>query len=95
MLNRIQMTNEKLKEAGSKKFILASQDVKALYPSLHITKSAEIVMKAVEASEIQVEGVDMKWVSLVVAMGSTKDEIEEWGLTGLVPERKNKRNMSS
>ena len=88
MLHHIKMTNEKLKEAGTKKFILASQDVKALYPSLHIGKSAEIVRKAVETSKIDYEGIDMKWVGLVIAMAATEEEVTEWDLVELLPKRK-------
>ena len=56
MLHNISETNKILRRAGDKKFILASQDVKALYPSLHIGESAEIVRQAVESSEVEIEG---------------------------------------
>ena len=59
MLNHIKVTNDKLKTAGgSKKYILASPDVKALYPSLNMGQSAEIVRKAVENSEVEIAGVE-------------------------------------
>ena len=59
---------------------------------MHIGKSAEIVRQAVETSKVDFEGIDIKWVGLVIAMASTKEEIEEWGLVDLVPKRKFSRN---
>ena len=69
MLNHIEKANIKLRTTGKKKkFILASQDVKALYPSLEMGKSSEIVRNVIEMSNVEFAGVDMDWVLLVIAM---------------------------
>ena len=69
---------------------LYSMDVKALYPSITIKKSAEAVYKIMAESKIRVDNVDYVELSRYMAYTFTVEEQEELGIKNMVMQRKNK-----
>ena len=64
MLNKIEEANLKLIEKrDSGKFLISSQDVKALYPSLEIKEASEIIRKSIVETEI------LNVIAIVIASG--------------------------
>ena len=70
--------------------IIGSLDVKALYPSLDIEFTAEVVSKAFFESDFEVEGVNHKELSLYLAINKTEKELESLDLARFCPKRKYK-----
>ena len=65
-----------------------SMDVKALYPSLDVQKTAECVEEIIVDSEIKFRNVDMNELSRYVAVVCNENMIEERGLTDVVMRRR-------
>ena len=63
-------------------------DVKALYPSLDVQKTAECVEEIIVDSEIKFRNVDMNELSRYVAVVCDENMIEERGLTDVVMRRR-------
>ena len=76
---------------SNKKIIIGSADVKALYPSLDINHTAEIVAQTFYESNYEMEETDSKEIGLYIALNMTVDEIEEEKLTKYCPKRKHKK----
>ena len=70
--------------------VVGSLDVKALYPSLDVEFTAEIVAKEFRESQFEVEGVDYKELGLYLAICKTEQDLEKLGLSQFCPRRKSK-----
>ena len=66
-------------------------DVKALYPSLDIEHTIEVVSEMFKESEVKVEGVDCKEIVLYIALNKTQSELDELGIAHRCPKRKYRR----
>ena len=73
--------------------IIGSLDVKALFPSLDIDHTIEIVGQEFENSKTEIEEINFKEVVLYIALNKTQEEIDEMGLTDKCPKRKNRRGQ--
>ena len=71
--------------------VVGSLDVKALYPSLDVDFTAEVVAKAFRESEYQVKGVDYTEVGLYLSLNLSENELIDAGIADVCPTRKNKR----
>ena len=56
--------------------IIGSLDVKALFPSLNIDHTIEIVGQEFENSKTEIEGINFKEVVLYIALNKTQEEID-------------------
>ena len=80
------------KDAETNKDITAgSLDVKALYPSLIGSRTAEIVGNMVANSEIEFENIDFNELCKYIAINATNVEIESKGMTEFIHTRKSNR----
>ncbi|KAL8613584.1 hypothetical protein ACOMHN_022003 [Nucella lapillus] len=70
--------------------VIGSLDVKALYPSLDVGFTAEIVAKEYRESQFEIEGIDYREVGLYLAISKTERELENLGLLEFCPRRKTK-----
>ena len=70
--------------------MIGSLDVKALYPSLDIDATAEIVIEMFVESEFQVEGIDYSELGLYLAINSMRPELNEINIAEFCPTRKYK-----
>ena len=77
-----------LKQDGQKP-IVGSADVKALYPSLELEFTIDIVCEEFRKSQIYVENVDSKELGLYIALNTTRSRQEEIGIEAFCPERRN------
>ena len=68
---------------------VGSMDVKALYPSLDIDHSCEVIRQLIDQSEVTFE-VDNTYLSLHIAATHTQDEINKLGLSEVVHSRRYK-----
>ena len=74
-------------EEGSRKLIIGSIDVKALYPSLQVEETVRIVVEMVKKSGIIVAGADWVEVGKYLALNLSWEEVETSGLVSVVPKR--------
>jgi len=74
--------------ANNKDIIVGSLDVKALFPSLEAERTAAIVRKTVEESEIEIENVDEDELAKYIAINATVVEIEQSGLRDYIHTRR-------
>lgn len=72
----------------SEKTIIGSTDVKALYPSLDIPFTIEMVGKVFYESAVNISGVDYDELGLYISLNRTIDEIEALGLKNVCPTRR-------
>ena len=72
-------------------FVLGSADVKALYPSLDIPFTVEIVGEMFFKSNVMIENEDYEEAGLYVALNKTEVEINSLYIKDWCPKRKNKR----
>ena len=83
-----------IKELNEKRInediIVGSLDVKALYPSLDINFTAEIVSKEFYENEYELEGIDVEEVGLYLGIEMSEKEQEEKGIRKFCCQRKNK-----
>ena len=80
LISRIRAANEELQkeENKSKNFVLGSLDVKALYPSLQVDESANIIRQMVEESDVQIDVNEVE-LSLYLVSTMTQAEIDGEG----------------
>ena len=67
--------------------IIGSTDVKALYPSLDIEFTVQIVYEVFETSGVTIDGVDYEEVWLYISLNRTAEEIQALGLDAVCPTR--------
>ena len=98
VLNKFEKYNKERfeKNPGLKKLIIASMDIEKFYPSILSQKSARIIRKMWEESELSIEGVDINKLSEYLGKHLKKEEIieeefEEIVYTRKLKERKEKR----
>ena len=72
-------------------YIIGSADVKALYPSLDIEFTIEVVCDMFNKSKVNIKNVNYKEVALYIALNRTDEEIRDKGLSHICPERKYRR----
>ena len=71
--------------------VILSADVKALYPSLDIDFTTDVVCEMFQNSNVDIQGVDYEEVGLYLKLNKTAEEIEELGLKDYCPTRKSTR----
>ena len=71
--------------------IVGSTDVKALYPSLDIDFSIQIVCEVFESSDVTVHGIDYEELGLYISLSRSAEEIEALGLSDVCPTRAGRR----
>ena len=86
MLAAVEETNSR---GISENMVLGSLDVKALYPSLDIPDTVEVVCQMFEESNITFDGVDYEELGLYLALNLDSRTLEGRGLAHLCPTRKN------
>jgi len=72
-------------------FILGSADVKALYPSLDIPFTIEIVSKMFLDSGVIIENVDYEELGIYISLNKTEQEIKNMSMESWCPKKKNRR----
>ena len=70
---------------------IGSLDVKALYPSLDIEFTVEIVSNEFYNSEVRIENVDYVELGLYLALNNTYEQLAEMTLDNVCPRRKSIR----
>ena len=78
------------KENIETELLVGSADVRALYPSLDINHTAEIVAQTFYESKYEMEETDSKEIGLYLAINMTTEEIEKEKLTKYCPKRRSK-----
>ena len=86
VLEAIEKLNEDAK--NNKDIIIGSLDVKALFPSLEVNRSAEIVRRMIATSNVDIENVDYEELAKYVAINVTSVEIQHSGMQDLIHTRK-------
>ena len=82
---------DKLNKEGIDGYVVGSADVEALYPSLDIKFTIEKVCELFLLSNINIEGIDYKELSLYISLNKTEVQIREMGLHKVCPERNCKK----
>ena len=88
MLAEVKESNEFLEDT-SEKITIGSADVKALYPSLDIPYTIEIVCEELYKSEIRFEGVDTEELGLYLSLNRDEKYLKERGVYKFCPYRGN------
>ena len=73
--------------------IIGSMDVEALYPSIGINRSAEIVGQMVGESRIKIENIDYETAVCFIASNSCQTQVNKWGMSQIVPRIKHKTGV--
>ena len=101
VLNKFEKYNKERfeKNPGLKKLIIASMDIENLYPSILSQKSARIIRKMWEESELSIEGVDINKLGEYLGKHLKKEEIieeefEEIVYTRKLKEKRKKRTVT-
>ena len=81
-INAKEITNE---------ILVGSADVKALYPSLEINHTAEIVSKVFYESDYNIEEVNNRELSLYLALNLRKEELEKENISKFCHKRKSSK----
>ena len=68
------------------KYILASMDVKALYPSIQWERCCEEVRQVAEGSTVDLEQFDWLEFSRYVALNCSDQDIDQAGLSQVIPQ---------
>ena len=68
---------------------ILSADVKALYPSLDIEFTTDVVCDMFESSDLNIEGIDYEELGLYLAISYTRDKLIELGIQGKSHEDRN------
>ena len=71
--------------------VIGSADVKALYPSLDITFTIQIVVETFLNSGIEIEGINYKELSLYLALNRSEEELQKLNLSQYCPKRRSNR----
>ena len=66
-------------------------NVEALYPSLDIDHTIQIVCEMFEKSDIDIKGIDFEEIVFYIALASSQEEIDQLGLTEFCPKRRTTR----
>ena len=85
MLAAVRESNERLKNKNE--VVLGSADVKALYPSLDIPFTINVVCQEYYNSKISFEGVDTEEMGLYLSLNRTTSYLKEKGLYKYCPSR--------
>ena len=93
MLSLVDKITEELKKMNLSKddAIVASLDVKGLYPALDIPVVTKIAAKMVMESGLRMAGINYTWAVIYLALDLSKAEIKRRGLEKLVPVKKERR----
>ena len=67
--------------------VVGSADVKALYPSIPILDSIEVVVEEFENSRIKTEGIDYEELGLYLSLNKETEELDREGLGEVCPKR--------
>ena len=78
------------KKDGISELIIGSMDVKALYPSLEMKPTIDIIQKVFEEVDIKIEGVDWAEAGKYLAITLSEKEINELNIGDLVSTRRNR-----
>ena len=78
-------------EGLSDKVIVGSTDVKALYPSLDIEFTIQVVCEVVDSSGVTIDGMNYEEMGLYISLNRTTDEIQALGLDAVCPVRARRR----
>ena len=77
------------KEANTNSdIVIGSLDVKALFPSLEVNRSAEIVRRMIASSSVDIENVDYNELTKYIAINVDIVEIQQSGMQDLIHTRK-------
>ena len=68
-------------------------DVEALYPSIEISRSAEIVGEIVRESSVKIENVDFETATRFIASNASQAQINDWGMGRYIPRRRHKTGV--
>ena len=90
MLARIDAANQKIREEGGD-ICVGSGDAVALYPSLVHKESARLCREMVLACPANITEIDIQAAGVFIATHCTVTEIQEAGLSKIVPRRKHKK----
>ena len=90
MLAAIKTVNENV---VGEDVVIGSADVKALYPSLDIDETIEVVTQMFMESKVEIEGVDYKELSLYLALNRSKEELTTAGVVKECPKRRSNRGL--
>ena len=71
--------------------LVGSADVKALYPSLEIDHTAQIVSEEFNSSQYEVKEIDSRELSLYLAINLTPEELEKENISKYCHKRKSKK----
>ena len=91
MLCQLEEAQESLRSAKRTDTTVGSLDVQALYPSLDVEGSSEIVARFVRDSKVEIRGIDWRQTQVFVASNMDVHELKREGVLGLVPSRTKKR----
>ena len=91
-MSEVRKLNDNNEKRGLKEnIIVGSLDVKALYPSLDIDFTSDIVAQTFLESDFQIEEVNTKELGMYLALNKTKEEINEINLNNFCPHRKHRK----
>ena len=88
MLAAIKKVNTELKENDKK--VIGSMDVKALYPSLDISFTTEIVCEEFFRSGIKIDNINYEEMGLYIRLNKSEEYIKERKINEICPKRKYK-----
>ena len=101
VLNKFEMFNKRRLQSNPaiKKLIIASMDIEKFYPNILSDKSAKIIRKMWEESELSIEGIDFDKLSRYLGKYLKQEMIIEEGFEELVykkkvKERKKKKTVT-
>jgi len=77
-------------EGVDQECFIGSADVVALYPSLDIDEVTEVIGEMIKKTDVTLEGVDYKEIGLYLAITKDTKYLEDVGIQGLCPKRRQK-----
>ena len=87
VLSQLEEAQSQIRQDKETDVMVASLDVKALYPSLHQEQSAIIVGDFVEKSKVDLQGINWDMAQLMVASNWTEKRIKKEGMQSYIPRR--------
>ena len=96
VLNKIEEFNKRRIEnnLGNKKLIIASMDIEKFYNNIISEKSAKIIRKMWEESELVIEGIDTNNLKRYLGIHLKKEELSQEGFEELVYTREKKQKKT-
>ena len=92
MIYRINESNRThINQNTNSKYIIGSLDVKALYPSLEINTTTELISEAILRSDIHFSGINWRNACLYLALTLSEEEKEHPSIKDILPRRKTRR----